>query len=84
MCQNYVEYRRYDGFNTKRTMLPMVVKIMIVKMVTAIVTIRCEKGGAHPLAMLRTSFLSRILYQTAPCEPILNFNKQLWNSELYC
>ena len=49
----------------------MVVKIMIVKMVTAIVTIRCEKGGAHPLAMLRTSFLSRILYQTAPCEPIL-------------
>ena len=56
----------------------MVVKIiMIVKMVTALVTTQCEKGGIHPLEMLRTSFLSHILYQTAPCELIVEFRSAL-------
>ena len=54
---------------------------MIMKIWTAIETIRWVKGGVHPRSILRTSFLTRIL-PNCPCEPILNFNKQQWNSEL--
>ena len=44
MCQNYVKYQRFDVFNTKSTIWPMLVKIMMMmKIVTAIVTVgRCS------------------------------------------